>query len=257
MQVRAWLELMRLSNLPTVWSNLLHGLAAGTFVAWSQIPPGLRPGPLPTSVGFYFDQGFVLLIGVSLIYIAGMIFNDVADANEDLRDRPTRAIPSGRVNRRAAAVAATVAAAVGITCSTAFHEPLVLQGTIALVACAAAYDLLPHRSLTGLVLLPTCRVLAFAIGAVAFAGSARIESIFTLHLGLPALLLAGWTLAITLTARAEVKHHGRPRLVGWMIAGFGLIDAAGLFWIGMPQLATACVALGILTVVGQRWIPGS
>ena len=64
MNARAWFRLGRVSNLPTVWSNVLAAVAlagaGGAFVS---------PGAL-----------FGLLTALSLFYVAGMVLNDAFDA---------------------------------------------------------------------------------------------------------------------------------------------------------------------------------
>jgi 4-hydroxybenzoate polyprenyltransferase len=79
MTPRVFLELGRVSNLPTVWSNVLAGaLIAGPFA----LVPVLA----------------IALAG-SLFYTGGMLLNDAFDAEIDSRERPERPIPSGRVSR--------------------------------------------------------------------------------------------------------------------------------------------------------------
>jgi len=83
-RLRAWLELSRGANLPTVWSNLLIGwLLAAAFGA------NLDADTLPRLA--------LLLLGGSLLYTAGMFLNDAADAGWDRARRPERPIPSGRI----------------------------------------------------------------------------------------------------------------------------------------------------------------
>jgi 4-hydroxybenzoate polyprenyltransferase len=77
------LRLGRISNLPTVWTNVLAGtvLAAGTV--------GIMDGKL-----------LLLLVALSLFYIGGMFLNDAFDSEFDAKARPDRPIPSGRVSAR-------------------------------------------------------------------------------------------------------------------------------------------------------------
>lgn len=74
------LRLGRVSNLPTVWTNMLAGvvLAGG---------------------GVLEVQSLGLLLALSLFYVGGMYLNDAFDAEIDARERPERPIPSGRVSR--------------------------------------------------------------------------------------------------------------------------------------------------------------
>jgi 4-hydroxybenzoate polyprenyltransferase len=77
MKPRTLLELGRVSNLPTVWTNVACGAAL------SGVP--LRAAPLALAAG----------VG-SLFYVGGMLLNDAFDVEVDRRERPERPIPSGR-----------------------------------------------------------------------------------------------------------------------------------------------------------------
>ena len=92
-KLRAWLVLTRGSNLPTVWSNLVGGWLLG-YVYTDRFP--WATGLLVSLFG--------LLLGVSLIYVGGMILNDAFDARWDTERRSTRSIPAGigRTERRSA-----------------------------------------------------------------------------------------------------------------------------------------------------------
>ena len=89
------LKLGRVSNLPTVWTNALAGLAlAGGFLA-----------PLPL---------LLLLAAASLAYVGGMYLNDAFDARIDAIERPERPIPSGAISARAVFVAGFAMLGAGI-----------------------------------------------------------------------------------------------------------------------------------------------
>jgi len=60
---RAYLLLARVSNLPTVWTNVLAAVA-GAGVSISGFDPGLAG----------------VIIALSMLYSAGMFLNDVCDA---------------------------------------------------------------------------------------------------------------------------------------------------------------------------------
>ena len=77
MTPRTLLDLGRVSNLPTVWTNVLAGavLSGGAL-------------HLPLLGG--------LALGGSLLYVGGMFLNDAFDRGVDARMRPERPIPSGR-----------------------------------------------------------------------------------------------------------------------------------------------------------------
>ena len=75
------LRLGRISNLPTVWTNVLVGaLLAGGSLADPRLP--------------------LLMLALSLFYVGGMFLNDAFDREFDALHRPERPIPSGQVSAR-------------------------------------------------------------------------------------------------------------------------------------------------------------
>src|SRR4051794_180552 len=80
------LKLGRVSNLPTVWTNVLVGMAL----------VGGEPNLVVT---------LWLGVAVSLLYIAGMYLNDAFDHKWDAQHRPERPIPAGEVTARAVFIA--------------------------------------------------------------------------------------------------------------------------------------------------------
>src|SRR4051812_33867448 len=73
------LRLGRISNLPTVWSNVLTGTAlAGAATADLRL--------------------FIVVMALSLFYVGGMYLNDAFDHVFDAKARPERPIPSGQVS---------------------------------------------------------------------------------------------------------------------------------------------------------------
>ena len=76
----AWLQLLRLPNVFTAVADVTMGF-------------------LVTPTGFEPKQNFALLVvASSLLYLSGMVLNDVFDAEIDADERPERPIPSGRVS---------------------------------------------------------------------------------------------------------------------------------------------------------------
>src|SRR5688572_23309296 len=75
------LRLGRVSNVPTVWTNV----AAGIALAGGALQPRLL---------------VMLGLAVSLFYVGGMYLNDAFDARWDAAHRPERPIPSGQVRAR-------------------------------------------------------------------------------------------------------------------------------------------------------------
>ena len=163
---RVWFDLARAGNFPSVASNVLTALVLST-------PAG----------GTFPSTGMLVLAIVAgcLIYAGGATFNDVADAEFDRRHRPERAIPSGRVAQRTAALVAGAQMAFGlsllVTAGASFPLALALAGTILI------YDWFHKRWTGSVVLMAGCRVL-LALTVASLPGHG-LEPVSYTHLTLP------------------------------------------------------------------------
>jgi 4-hydroxybenzoate polyprenyltransferase len=208
--IRAWLELARLSNLPTVWTNVTAGwlLAGGTL-----------QNPL---------LGWMLLAG-SLLYTGGMILNDAADAQFDAEHRRERPIPSGRASLSAAWAIGFSLLIIG------WYVAVVLGGacwgiTSALVGCILFYDFYHKPWIGAIWVMGACRVLLYLMPGMPCQTTAGIP--WWLPVGLPALALGAYIVGLTLIARMEAQgsasfwRSGLARLLLWMP---GILAALRLF----------------------------
>jgi hypothetical protein len=275
------LTLGRVSNLPTVWTNVL----AATVLADGAAASGGTA---------------VVMLAMSLAYVGGMYLNDYFDRAVDARERPQRPIPAGEV------VAPTVAAlgyamlvvavalltllgraaglagvllAVAIVIYDAFHKenplaPVIMGSCRALVYLGAAAAL----GTGSLPVLPALAMLAYVAGLTYAARQEALDRIgnlwpllllaapVALATGaltggiLPALILAllvgciGG--AIFLLARRPIPG-AVPRAVGLLIAGISLVDAAFLASIDALGPALLAVAGFAATLALQRHVPGT
>jgi 4-hydroxybenzoate polyprenyltransferase len=147
--MKPWLHLVRISNLPTVWTNVT--------AAWLLSGGGLEEGRL-----------YWLILAGSLLYTGGMILNDAADVKFDREHRPERPIPSGLVSAKAAWSVGIGMLLVGawLAFAKGWAHPLFIAG---LVVCILFYDLY-HKPWAGSVLvMGACRTML-----IAMAGSARL-----------------------------------------------------------------------------------
>ena len=277
------LRLGRVSNLPTVWTNVL----AGTVLAGDDWRSG-RTG--------------LVLAAMSLFYVAGMYLNDYFDRTVDARERPTRPIPAGAISASAVAAAgvallACAIALMAITGKTAavtgillaafivgydvHHKnvpwaPLVMGGCRALVYCGAAAA--AAGAISAAVLIPALACAAYVAG-ITYAASRestdRIGSLWPLVLLAAPLLAASVALLHGILASAfyaaliiwlacagyllvkRPQPGAVSRAVGWLIAGISLADAA--FLAGAGAIAAACWAVAgfAATLVLHKQIPGT
>jgi 4-hydroxybenzoate polyprenyltransferase len=233
MTLRTALRLGRVSNLPTVWTNVMAGLAlnGGALTARVIVPLG---------------------IATSLFYVAGMFLNDAFDWRWDAQHRPERPIPAGEVTARTVFAAGFAMMAAGLVLlALGPGRPVPLFGGLALGAFILLYDLSHKNNPLAPVVMGLCRVAVYVIAGLAT--SAHLGN--AVYIG-GALQLA-YLVALTLVARHEHKNPRLPRLVGLMIAGISLLDAAVLLAVGHPVAALIAACGFPLTRLFQRRIAGT
>jgi 4-hydroxybenzoate polyprenyltransferase len=151
--LRAYAELARLSNIPTVLSNVLVGFAIGAASS---------PGPVA------WWPLLALVPAMVLFYVGGMALNDVVDSNIDRRERPGRPIPSGRVSMYEASVFVALCMVLGIVLVAPFGWPARFLA-IALALTIIAYDITHKVTPLSGVLMGACRGLVYLTVAAAMA----------------------------------------------------------------------------------------
>ena len=282
------LRLGRVSNLPTVWTNALAGvaLAGASPWHWAVLPAAL---------------------GLSLAYVGGMFLNDAFDRAIDARERPSRPIPSG------AAEANTVFAlgfasllggvAMLLTAACGFGVPTewaVLAG-LALCGAVIAYNWHHKGNPLSPLWMGACRVLAYLSAGLAAAAvlpapllaaaavslcyligltyAAKQESLGRIGNLWPLLFLAAplaygawladsaaeWLALSALAAWIGValallrrrRPGDIPRAVVSLIAGIALLDAMFLAIAGWPGAAPLALGCFAATLAMQRWISGT
>lgn len=238
-RVRDWLELARLGNLPTVWTNVTVG---AVFAARASQWEGLT-----ASVGAVLAW-LAALIGVSLAYASGMIGNATADRGIDALERPTRPIPSGRVSLASARVVCVLCAAIAIL--VVFPTGWLAAALVGVVLLlSAVYNAVHHRAAWSVVLLGVCRAGAALIGAAAVGGGLNVRTIVY------ALAIATYTAAFSMTARDEAESDAQaPAGAGWATLGAAALAPLAAIGFG-PRLLfvpAACAAAALWAVVGWR-----
>jgi len=198
--LRALLELSRVSNLPTVWTNVLAAwiIASGTDWPWTP------------ALGW-------LLLGASLIYSAGMILNDACDVAWDREHRKERPIPSGRIGLKTVWI-------IGLVWLLGGYALMVFAGgaswkiTALLVAAVVAYDVY-HKPWAGsVVIMGACRTLLYlAAGSASIGAYDDIDKAPFLYSG--SLILGCYIVGLSLVARSELSLRSlfEKKLVAGML----------------------------------------
>lgn len=193
--IRAWLELARISNLPTVWTNV----TAGWLLAGGELANPLL---------------LWLLAADSLLYTGGMILNDAADVRFDREHRKERPIPRGQVSAATAWTVGLAMLAAG-WCLAVFPGTASWQVTTALVGCILFYDLY-HKPWAGAVwVMGMCRVLLFLMpsSTASLCDTCKVPGWALAFL--PALALGSYVVGLTMVARLEAKRSSASKLQLW------------------------------------------
>ena len=152
-----------------------------------------------------------IVVGL-LAYIGGMMLNDAFDAAIDARERPMRAIPSGRVAQSHAFVAGFACLLAALIAAWLTASTLALASTLVLVGAVLTYNALHALTSASVVLLALCRALACVIPMFAYAGDDWKLCVTNGALALP-VVLAAWTLGLSVMARGEVAGETDRKIV--------------------------------------------
>jgi len=255
------LRLGRVSNLPTVWSNVL----AGTALAGAAIGAPVAG----------------VMLAASALYVGGMYLNDAFDREIDATERPGRPIPSGQVSAEtvfAIGYALLVCGVLGLAAvgsATAGSAAAGATWGVTLAAFIIAYDMHHKTSATAhaIAFALLCYVIGLTYTATfENAGSLRNRAPLILLIVPPAVAAASWDLSLYVlpaiaafcawTMYAIRFASGRkeidiPGAVVRLIAGIALVDAMFAAAAGRPDLALAAAAMLPLTRLFQRFIPGT
>jgi 4-hydroxybenzoate polyprenyltransferase len=208
-------ELIRLPNVFTAAADVSMGclFVLGTFGTWESRQ---------------FVEYALLVVVSCLMYSGGMVLNDLFDYDVDLRERPDRPLPSGRLSVNFAQFFGfellLLATALGWTVS--FLSGSILTGMVATILAASVllYDIALKPTLLGPLAMGACRFLNVLLG-MSVVESGRFE---TVH-----LLVAGgigvYILGLTIFARREAEHSSRFVLIlGTLVMLVGLCMLASL-----------------------------
>jgi 4-hydroxybenzoate polyprenyltransferase len=230
---RDWLALARVSNLPTVWMNVLAAavLATGRL----ELSPYL-----------------LLAAALSAFYAAGMVWNDVVDRELDAVAKPERPIPSGRITVEQARVGGVALFGLGLALLLAAPHASAFWPGLALVALIAVYDRFHKAHPATVLAMAGCRVGVFVVTAWALTGGVS----GAVWIGAVASFVH--TLLVTVVARAEnarAKPFPFPAVPAF-IAAMSITDGLVLAWLRDPAWLLAGLAAAALTWAGQRYVRG-
>jgi 4-hydroxybenzoate polyprenyltransferase len=276
------LRLGRVSNLPTVTSNVLAAIALS----------GARPGGAAIAI---------VCAAMSLLYVAGMYLNDAFDRDIDRIERPERPIPAGEIDAATVFGLGFLQLALGVLAIAGLAVargagPWPIASAVGLALLIVIYDVSHKHTRLSPLIMGLCRVGVYTTAALAAGASldrallvgcgallayligltyvARQENLRELgnlwplaFLGIPFVIatphgalataiyvgFALWTLrALALVAGRQI----RPAVTS-LIAGISLLDALFVARLDRPAMAAVALAAFALTRIAQRRIAGT
>jgi len=225
-RVLAYLQLSRISNLPTVWSDVLAGIVVAGSPAVS-------------------NEVVRLASAVSLMYTGGMFLNDAFDVPFDSIHRRDRPIVIGAVARGEVFAIGFSLLAVGVLSlgsSNATAWGLALAGAIVF------YDWQHKQNALGPFVMGSCRGLVYCVAASATGGIGP-------RVFVAAIVLTLYVVATTWIAKGVGQRAGM--LVPLLIAGISLVDAVVIVVAGGGMLALTAVGAFLATLALQRVVAGT
>lgn len=275
--IKGHLALARVSNSPTVLTNVLAGAALAGAVWHAHLA--------------------VVMVAMALFYTAGMYLNDVFDVAVDRAERPERPLPAGVVTLRCALLVAILLLLAGlallasvspavlggglvlagvITVYNAWHKnnpvaPAIMAGARGLVYVIAYLAVQPAISPT--LAWAIAMVLFYVMGLTSIAASETRQS-FTgrwpvLCLFAPIVYFAwvlplGWRwglvvlFALWVAWSIRLVYRGSiPAGITQLIAGIALVDALILAAAREPVGCAVALVAFALTLLLQRFVKGT
>jgi len=249
----ALLRLGRISNLPTVWTNVLAGVALA---------------------GAALDASAVLQLcgAMSLLYVGGMYLNDACDYEFDRAERPERPLPAGTISRRTVVALSGAYLILGLalvapvprmflapSCGPVGIPPGASVGAngwrpfvsaIVLVALIVYYNLDHKKNPLSPAVMGLCRV-----GIYTTAGLSVVAPNPAIWWG--AVLLFSHLVGLTYLAKNEVPKSAPGRPLGGFSKGPGSMSAIQLTFRSVPfSLSLLLLALPLIGLLVGRFPAG-
>lgn len=237
MTFKTFLNLCRVSNLPSVWMNVLTAALLVSHQTSLPLSPGLV---------------LLLMFSLSLFYMGGMSLNDYMDRHWDREHQPFRPIASGKVQASSVAVLSIALFTAALAClaftpySAGFYTGLVLLLVIVI------YDSWHKHNAASVLVMASARLLVFLVTARA------LHNDWIPVIWLAAGLQFFYTLALTLVARYEHKrqrNHSLP-LIPLLIAGMSVLDGLLLAVAIHPAWLLVGIGAACATRFGQKYVRG-
>ena len=189
--MKPWIQLIRPSNTLTAISDVLAGVALACLFIQANLPA----------------SSSLILISISsmLLYIGGIVFNDVFDAKLDALERPERPIPSGRLTKGAATSVGSIAFILGCLFSFFINYHTFFIAVAIAGMCLLYNRFAKHHFILGPIAMGICRGLNLLLGLSYFP-----EALSYWYIGLiPVVYIA----SVTNISRGEVYGNNQTAMI--------------------------------------------
>jgi 4-hydroxybenzoate polyprenyltransferase len=241
----AYLQLVRLPNIFMALADIVMGFLLTHRLA--DLGANLGASDLLAELGHKYGLLLGLLLASSaLLYAAGVILNDVFDYDDDLRERPERPLPSGRIPLARARflgwdclISGVVLGWLTIIVTHSYRSGLVAT---LLAVCILLYDGGLRRTRLGPLAMGGCRMLNVLLGMSALDGP------WQPHHWLVAGAVGLYIVGLTWFSRQEADQSRRGPL-----AAATAVMLAGVALLAFLPLATEEV-IPVLRLEPSRWV---
>jgi 4-hydroxybenzoate polyprenyltransferase len=182
----------------------------------------------------------LLVVNSVLLYLSGMVLNDVFDAKVDAQDRPGRPIPSGRISRQTGArvgramFVGGILVAAGLSYMANDWRPAAIA--VLLGSCILLYDGALKRTRLAPLVMGECRMLNVLLGmSLSIIPWGKFEVLIAVGIGV-------YIMGVTIFARTDARVSSRGRLSTGLVVlllGMGLLAAVPWLTAERPPLVVA------------------
>lgn len=223
------LRLGRVSNLPTVTTNVL----AGSVLAGSE--PSLA-------------RVVVVCLAMSMMYVAGMYLNDAFDRDIDKIERPDRPIPAGQVSaldvfQVGYALLGGGVLAIALLAWTTGVGWSALASVVVLAALIVLYDAKHKQNPASPLIMGLCRAAVYVTAALAVSRELSHDVI------VGAGVLVAYLIGLTYIARAEnLRELGHVWPLGFLAVPFFVMRPTDGLSLAIYVLFVLVVAYALLLI---------
>lgn len=201
-----YLQLARISNSPTVVSNVLAGAGLAGITGW------------------HTTWGWVAVAMVAF-YTAGMYLNDLCDYQIDRRERPNRPLPSGLISKQAAWTVTIVLFGGGTLILASLGVRALFSGLV-LIGLIVLYDAWHKTNPISPFIMASTRAMVYVTVFVSF------QSMMTWDLAIAAGLMIVYIIGLTYIAKRETQNRFTqhwPAVLLFLPVAYGFV-ALPLSW---------------------------